>query len=345
MLITLLDDSHSFDGSTKDKHPLGGSEKSFILLAEALSNIGHIVRVFNNCENALVVNGVSWNPINKMKAIHSDVWIVHNDPLLFNSINNGTKNILWLTKSGLKLVQPKYFNVTMEYRPTLVYQGENHLDFIPDAVKSLDAAMIPSGVSECYLNQSDLVPTIAPIALVTSHPLMGMEWLLDIWNKKIHTKLPWAELHIFSNILSKFITGKKIPELYDKIVKKIEDRDKFNIKIKKPLLDKEMVEEMKNMRVHLYPSHNTEVGAFTLSESQALGLPAVTRNIGVAPRRIIDGKTGFISDDHQSFADFSIRFLDDMSAFQRASAEAKKNNNRSWNKVAQEFIKVISGIH
>ena len=106
-----------------------------------------------------------------------------------------------------------------------------------------------------------------------------------------------------------------------------------------------MVEEMKNMRVHLYPSHNTEVGAFTLSESQALGLPAVTRNIGVAPRRIIDGKTGFISDDHQSFADFSIRFLDDMPAFQRASAEAKKNNNRSWNKVAQEFIKVISGIH
>ena len=128
--------------------------------------------------------------------------------------------------------------------------------------------------------------------------------------------------------MSKFIEGKDISERYNEIVKKIEDKEKFNIIIKKPLMDKDMVSEMKNMRVHLYPSHDSEVGAFTLLESQALGLPAVVRKKGVAPYRIIDGKTGFVSSDDQSFADFSIRFLEDRNAFERASAEAKKNNTR-----------------
>ena len=145
--------------------------------------------------------------------------------------------------------------------------------------------------------------------------------------------------------MSKFIEGKNVSERYNAIIKKIEDKEKFNIIIRKPLMDKEMVLEMKNMRVHLYPSHDSEVGAFTLSESQALGLPAVVRNKGVAPYRIIDGKTGFVSNDDQSFADFSIRFLDDRNAFERASAEAKKNNTRTAKKLAMEFIKVISGIH
>ena len=88
MLVTFLDDSYTFDGSTKDNHPLGGSEKSLILLAESLATIGHIVRVFNNCERTAVINNVSWNPIKNMKATHSDVWIVHNNPLLFNQIDN-----------------------------------------------------------------------------------------------------------------------------------------------------------------------------------------------------------------------------------------------------------------
>ena len=38
-------------------------------------------------------------------------------------------------------------------------------------------------------------------ALVTSHPLRGLDWLLDIWVNLISLKLPWAEMHIFSKTL------------------------------------------------------------------------------------------------------------------------------------------------
>ena len=56
MLITFLDKSQIFDGSALKQRPLGASEKSLILLAEALANIGHIVRTFNNCEKSVVIN-------------------------------------------------------------------------------------------------------------------------------------------------------------------------------------------------------------------------------------------------------------------------------------------------
>jgi len=345
MLITILDDGYAYDGSSIENRPLGGAEKGIILLSQSLSNIGHVVRVFNNCDKSIVVNKVSWNPIKEINVAHSDVWIVHNNPKLFNLIENNNKKILWLTSSGLKLVEPENFSVTMGFRPTIVYQGENHLDSIPDSVKSLNAALISPGVSKNYLNRSEVATNVTPTALVTSHPLMGLDWLLEIWKLKIHTKIPWAELHIFSNILCRFLSGKKISDRYDYLIKQIEGHDKFNIRVREPLTDEKMALEMKKMRVHLYPSSQYETGAFSLVESQSIGLPAVVRNMGVAPNRIINGKTGFVTNDDESFIDFSVRFLDDMSSFKSCSEEAKKHNKRSWDKVAQEFIKVIAGIN
>ena len=64
----------------------------------------------------------------------------------------------------------------------------------------------------------------------------------------------------------------------------------------------------------------------------------------MAPNRIINGKTGFVCNNKEDFAQYSIRFLEDTASFSEASEESKKNYRRSWDKVAREFLKVISGI-
>ena len=88
MLITILDDGNKYDGSFAETQLLGGSQKAIIQLAESLTTIGHVVRVFNNCKESVVINGVSWKSIKNMDASHSDVWIVNNNPLLFNLIRD-----------------------------------------------------------------------------------------------------------------------------------------------------------------------------------------------------------------------------------------------------------------
>ena len=221
MLITFLDKNYKYDGSTIKIKPLDGALKSVILLSEALASIGHIDRVYNNCNETKVINKVSWQKIDNFDASHSDVWVVHNDPNLLDLIPSNDKKILWLTSSGLKLARPENFSIIMKHKPTLIIQGEYHINSIPEGLKSLDATIIPTGQSDYFINNEDLFPSVTPKALVTTHPLMGLDWIIDIWNKYIHTKLPWAELHIYSYSLHKALLGENLPEVYDDIIEKV----------------------------------------------------------------------------------------------------------------------------
>ena len=38
---------------------------------------------------------------------------------------------------------------------------------------------------------------------VTTHPLKGIDWLVELWLELIHHKLPWVELHIYSKLLGR----------------------------------------------------------------------------------------------------------------------------------------------
>ena len=181
MLITFLDKNYKYDGSTIKIKPLDGALKSVILLSEALASIGHIVRVYNNCNETKVINKVSWQKIDNFDASHSDVWVVHNDPNLLDLIPSNDKKILWLTSSGLKLARPENFSIIMKHKPTLIIQGEYHINSIPEGLKSLDATIIPTGQSDYFINNEDLFPSVTPKALVTTHPLMGLDWIIDMY--------------------------------------------------------------------------------------------------------------------------------------------------------------------
>jgi len=338
MLITFLDNGQKFNGSTIFNRALGASEKSLILLTEALTSIGHVVRVFNNCENSKVINQVSWNPIKNIEVAHSDVWIILNDSKLLDLCKGNNKKFLWLTSSGFLLAKPEYFKETITHKPVLIYQGESHINTIPDGLKFLDAIMIPFGVHNGYIKSIELNTSVTPKALVTTHPLMGLDWLIKIWVDIIHVKLPWAELHIYSNTMFNGLNGKIVTEKYKNIFDMIKDNLKYNIHIKQPRIDSEFIEEIRDARVHLYPSHKFEISALTLQETQAMGIPAVIRPLGAAIEKIHNGKTGFVGNDDNSFAEYAIRFLSDLSYFKRTSVAAKEMQiNNSWDKIAIKF--------
>ena len=107
-------------------------------------------------------NKVSWQKIDNFDASHSDVWVVHNDPNLLDLIPSNDKKILWLTSSGLKLARPENFSIIMKHKPTLIIQGEYHINSIPEGLKSLDATIIPTGQSDYFINNEDLLPAFTP---------------------------------------------------------------------------------------------------------------------------------------------------------------------------------------
>ena len=112
-------------------------------------------------------------------------------------------------------------------------------------------------------------------ALVTAHPPRGLDWLIEIWVNIISLKLPWAEMHVYSQTLSKnkFIKNTKINNLKLKIIKYKNN----GIYVIKPLAEPEFLKNLINYKVHLNPSNNNS--SLSVLESQAAGIPVVSRKI------------------------------------------------------------------
>ncbi len=338
MLITIADRSFPFDGNTRDESALPPAQKGLVHLAEALVSAGHTVRVFNKCEIATVVRDVSWIPLDEAAAASTDLCIAHQDPELFDLVPDIGTRVLWLTGSGRPLVKPEPFAAAARHRPLLAYQGEAHLKTLPDAFLAFEGTRIPNGVGQVFLEADAPVPASTPTAVVTTHPLLGLEWLIGLWRRRIHGRLPWAELHVFSAALQAASEGRTVAGSYARIHAIAAAAEKSGVRIRRPLPDTELVEVLRTARVHLYPSDPNEVAALTLAESQAVGLPAVARPQGAAGEQIQDGKTGFVCDDDNQFAENAIRLLDDHATFARLSEHARERRKRPWSAVAEEFL-------
>ena len=337
MLITIADDTFSFNSETPDLKPMGPSEKSVSRLARSLVSLGNLVRVYNKIEKAIVSDGVSWIPLDQVNASQTDILIAHNNPKLLELIPDSKKKILWLTKAASYLTNTSMLHATVRSNPIIVCQGEGHGSSIPNNYNVFVTKVISNAVSDVFLNLKDSKPNITPSAVVTTHPLNGLDWLLDIWNQKIHPRLPWAELHIFSSILNKGISGGSIDIRLEKILNKI-STSQSGIKVFNPLADPQMSKKLTEYRVHLYPSMTSTPWAGTLAESQAVGIPAISRPFSSVGEHIVNGKTGYITADKNQFSEYAYRLLNDISAFTQMSENCKFiKKRRDWNDVAKEF--------
>ena len=187
-----------------------------------------------------------------------------------------------------------------------------------------------------------MAPLNPPRAVVTTHPLRGLEWLLDVWRKRVHTKIPWAELHVYSAVLEKGALGAKVSASIKPILDQALAAESCGVRLIRPLSDPEMVDVYRQSRAHLYPSSSRDVLCNTLAESQAVGLPAVARPIGAADERLRNGETGYLAPDEESFANLTIRLLDDVDMFNRLSEQARaQQRNIGWDRAAEEIERVL----
>ncbi len=343
MLITFLDDSVPFHGATQNERALGGGEKAVAGLAEALSARGHMVRVFNRCDASVVIDGVSWQPLDDCEAAHSDVVIAHRDPVLLRMITNAGGRALLMSAPGDTISTAPAHACIREYKPTIMLQGIAHSQTVPPALHSLPAITMVMGVPKGFREAGEMESATSRRAVFTSHPLRGLDWLLDVWCSKVHTHVPWAELHIFSALLAAGEDGARLPEPVAPLLERAQEAAARGVRIQNPAADPDMIETYRTSRVHLYPSSSRDVMCHTLAESQAVGLPAVVRPIGAADERIRNGMTGYAAANDEAFADYTARLLDDDAMFTRFSGEARQRQRSvSWDRAAMDIERAFS---
>ena len=338
MDVLLVDDSVPFDGYTPSSQPLGGVEKAFASLPAALQRRGHAVRAINRCGFAITAEGVTWQPWDAPRPEACDVLIAYRKPALLDFPVEAGRRILWLASPGGYLGKGLNKAILERHgKVPLVFCGPAHRATCPPAFADR-AVVVEPGVRPDYLDADAMAPAHPPRAIVTVHPRLGLGWLLDLWSAQLRPRAPEAELHVYSATLDKGTLGGDVPEPLKPVYDRAVALGGEGVVIQRPRADPDMAEAYRAARVYLHPGGDNEVYCATLAESQAAGLPAVSRRFAAAAERIRDSETGFLVPDDEAFVSCALLLLGDDDIFQGRSADARRlQRERSWDAAAAEF--------
>lgn len=335
MRITLLDDSIPFDGYTPANQPLGGGEKAFATIAGAFARRGHDVQVFNHCRYPMVIEGAEWKGWEVPRPSQTDVLIAFRKPALLSGVRSAKTRLLWLTAPGRSLETKAARELLDSHAPTLVFQGVAHRQ---SWTGKTAAALINPGVRIEYLEDAPSIPAEKPRAIVTTHPLHGLDWALDLWTGRIHKYCPEAELYVYSAVLAKAAEGGEVAEAIRPIFAKAQAAARHNVIVRKPQGDTAMAADYRQARVHLYPGNADDMICSTLMETQACGVPAVGRPLGAVRERLRDGGSGYAVPDDEAFVNVTLRLLTDDQLFWSMNQEGRMAaRDRTWDVATADF--------
>jgi len=335
MRVVFVNDSGSLDGFTPYERALDGPEKALANLATALAMRGHNVIVCNGSTLPVEAHGVRWQSADAPPEA-ADVLVACRDPARLDFMANVARRVFWAC--GAVAPGAAAHASLATHRPTVVLSSQAQ-QAAWSGPADAEATVIEPGIAAPFLEDAPMAPVEPPRAIATAHPLAGLDWLVKLWQERIHPELPQATLHLYSAWLDTSRSGGAVPPAIKPVADQVAAAEKQGIVIERPRADPQMAEAYRQARVHLHPAAASDTFGFTLQESQAIGLPAVVRATNaVMTERVSDGQTGAIAAGDPNFAGAAIKLLSDRMAFDQMSANARHlKRGRSWAVAAAEW--------
>ena len=342
MHIVFLDNSIKFNGKSLNIKAIDSMQKNLILFAESLAEKNYKVFVYNNTSKEELVSGVFWQNYERVrgKKIKCDILIVLQDTdLIENSINASLK-YFWLVKPILEKNHKNTVLNLMKAKYNILFENYNIVDTLPHIYRFISKFRLQAGVCKDFISVKHINFGISN-AFVTSHPLRGLDWLIDLWCNFIHNKVPWAELHIYSNLLNKNKLSKNVK--ISNLQLKIFSKKNAGICVKQPLPQNQFIKLLSNYRVHLNPILTETSQLTTLLESQASGIPVISRANNSIYDFIYDNETGYITNNHNKFAKKTIEILTNKSLFINLSNNSRLNTHiKLWSDIVLNFERNVN---
>ncbi len=335
MRITFIDKVSNITSKSLDYKAIDSNQKKLIFFAKELVKRNHIVTVINQNNDNINQDGIYWTNLKEAKNVSSDLLIAIQDPWLFDNNFDVKKKILWLVGRYPSSDYKDLLLLLLKQDCKIIYDNHFLIDILPHNFRVIPKYFLGNGVSESYFNVIPLRSSDCN-ALVTTHPLRGLDWLIEIWSKFIHNKIPWAELHVYSKLLSRRGWSKNTK--INNLKLKLYTFRNNGIIIKNPLPCNNFLRVLPQYRVHLNPSNYNDTSILTLLESQAAGIPIVSRTSNIIYNSIYDNETGYITDNKEKFSLKTVNLLSDSKLFNQISRNAKLNTNlKSWKEICDNF--------
>ena len=344
MRILMLYANDLFDSDLEEKS-IAGTQTAFIELSRAFEKSGNTVNVYTDALRVLETAGRTWNQLSQVDAsVEYDLMIVNVSPYLFENFKHikTRKKILWIHNEAKYLLYWNRLKYLLKYLPIVVFSGKYHKSTLPFFIPTGGRKVIEYGLSEAVL-QSTVVETQSRTQKVyfTSNPLRSLRWIVDLWVKQIHPKVPTAELHVFSGWKTYGAWGVSVKK---RMQAEIEYASQFadkKIIIRDVMPKHELFNEMKHGRAMFYRGDRAETFCLAVAEAQALGLPAVVCDLGAMKERVENGVSGFVAKNANMFIESALNILRDDKLFYSMSSNSIKNyTTNNWKNAANKFLEI-----
>ena len=296
------------------------------------------MRVCNNCAAPLARNGVDWTPLAQGVPDTCDLYIGNRGHRLIGLSPKARSRVFWLHNPGGYLLKPRYLWPLLRYRPRLVVTGVYHASTVPSWVPCGGRAIIPYGLGSEYRALEPRADAPPPVAIFTSNPLRGLDWLLDLWARRIEPAVPGAEFHVYAGPQVYGAVGARKADKMTAVLMQADTLESKGVRRHAPVSKPELIGKLRAARVMLYRGDVNETFCLAVAEAQALGLPAVVTPLGALPERVEDGVTGAVAHDDDSFVASAVALLTDDALWRsRHRAAIARQKSLSWDDVAARF--------
>ena len=339
--VVMADDGIAFDGATAAAGPLGGAETAFVALAEALAARGHDVEARSNCRAALCHNGVAWAPLASGAPDACDLYIGNRGHRVIGLVPRAKRRLFWLHNPAGYLKKPRVLAPLVRYRPIVIVTGEYHARTVP-AWLPCEKRIIPYGMLDCFRHAEPREPP-PPRAIFTSNPLRGLDWLLDLWAKRIHSVIPDAELHIYSGaaVYAGGVRDERAREM-ERVLARANALAAKGVCRYPPVSRTALASVLAGARVMLYRGDPGETFCLALAEAQSMGVPAVVQPLGSVIERVADGRSGRVAQGDEAFVEAAIAVLRDDALWRDWHQGAlATQRGLDWDAVAGRFEALI----
>ena len=302
--------------ATLAERPLGGVETAFALLADAFAQRGHAVRQTRGGDDGA-----------------ADLVIANRVPRLFAGLPRRGRRVLWLHNPAGYLAKPRHAWPLLRARPVLVTLGAAHAATLPWWLPGR-RVQIPLAVAPPFDAPTPPRQPPAPVAVFTSNPLRGLDWLLRVWAERIAPAVPGAELHCYTGAATyggdARLAARAAPVLAQAAATP-------GVRLFAPLPRAALREKLLAARCMLYRGDAGETFCLALAEAQALGLPCVVTRLGAVAERVVDGATGMVAPDEAGFAAAIALLRQDAPWAAMHAAALARGPGPNWQDVAAAF--------
>lgn len=343
--VVMADWGLAFDGQTVRDGPLGGAESTFVALAEALAARGHRVEAFTKGARALELAGVRWADAAAGLPQSADLFIANRSDKLLRAVPQARKVAFWLHNPAGYLLKWRYLWKLAVRRPTLVFLSQAHARTYPTWAPAGARVVIGHGTAAPFLTTPPAQTPPPPRAVFVSNPLHGLDWLLEVWERYIAPQAPTGTtLDLFSGAATYHADGEKAEKMAA-ILAHAQALEPLGVRLRQPVPKEQLASELASARVLLYRGEPGEAFCLAVSDSQAMGVPAVVTAVGALPERVRHGTTGFVvpENDRLAFASAALSLLrEDAIWSSQHQACLELQRGWSWDKTAAAFECLIN---